>query len=251
MPTLVISEDTVCWQGYDLTVRVLFSRAGLATQVLVEAGGTRFLVDAGDGTVRDLLRANVAPQSLTGVFLTHGHQDHVGGLYALLGFLRAEGHNSSFTVWFPADSCEARELVEAIRRCYQDIPYPLQMYELKVGETVVVGRAEVTAWPTVHWHSIQGRPLAPAPALGYRITFAGQTVAITGDTAFHPGLEDMIRGVDLALIEATLDDEAPELQKANLHLTLSSARRLAQLAKAAVLIHRPDGRLLVPGHNYE
>ena len=54
------------WEGRGLAVEVLFSRAGLATQILVEAGATRLLFDAGEGTLRDLIQAGFAPQTLTG-----------------------------------------------------------------------------------------------------------------------------------------------------------------------------------------
>jgi len=233
------------WEGNDLVVEILFSQAGLATQVLVGAGSTYLLFDAGDGTLRDLLKRGISPKKLAGVFITHGHADHMAGLWGLLGYLRAEGHTESFTIWYPQGACEVTEVLAAFRRCYgSTIPYELAEHPLSDGELVRLENVEVLARKLEHWHSIQGKPLAPAPALGYRITFLGQTVAITGDTAFHPGLEDLLRGADLALIEATLDDGAPRLQRAKLHLTLCSARRLARLAKAAVLIHRPDGRLL-------
>lgn len=89
-----------------------------------------------------------------------------------------------------------------------------------------------------HWHSIRGRILSPAPAVGYRVSFRGRVVAITGDTAWCSAAVELVRGADLALIEATLDDAAPE-QRAHLHLTLEAAQGLARLAKQAVLIHRP------------
>ncbi|MGC9529691.1 MAG: MBL fold metallo-hydrolase [Candidatus Bipolaricaulaceae bacterium] len=113
------------WQGRALTVRVLFSQAGVATQILVACAGQRALFDAGDGTLRDLLANGVDPESLTHLLLTHGHADHVGGLYALLGYLRAQGHTRGLSVWAPRGSHEAGELVAAFRRCHRhSLPYP-------------------------------------------------------------------------------------------------------------------------------
>jgi len=229
------------WEGNDLVVEILFSQAGLATQVLIGAGSTYLLFDAGDGTMRDLLERGVPPKKLAGAFITHGHADHMAGLWGLLGYLRAEGHTESFTIWYPQGACEVAEALAAFRRCYgPTIPYELAEHPLSDGELVRLENVEVLARKLEHWHSIQGKPLAPAPALGYRITFLGQTVAITGDTAFHPGLKDLLRGADLALIEATWEEEGPQ----GLHLTRREAQKLARLAKAAVLLHRPDGRLL-------
>lgn len=199
------------WKGEDLTVEVLFSQAGLATQILVRAGEIQILFDAGNGVVRDLLQAGVLPQTLAGVFLTHGHADHVAGLYGLLGFLRAEGHDRPFRVWYPAWCCEAEAILSAFRSCHHgSIPYPLETRGLADGQVVWIGETEVLARRVEHWHSARGRLLAPAPALGYRLTFRGQSVAISGDTAPCPALEDLVRGADLALIEATLDESAPQ-----------------------------------------
>jgi phosphoribosyl 1,2-cyclic phosphodiesterase len=53
--------------------------------LVVEAGTTRILIDCGFG-VRDaaarLARIGVAPSSLSAIFVTHEHSDHVGGVPA-------------------------------------------------------------------------------------------------------------------------------------------------------------------------
>ena len=71
----------VNWGGRVLTVQVLFSRTGLATQILVSTEKVGLLLDCGDGTARDLIGMGVPLDSLAGVFLTHGHADHLGGLW--------------------------------------------------------------------------------------------------------------------------------------------------------------------------
>jgi len=228
------------WVGDGLFVEVLFSQAGLATQVLVRAGATYLLFDAGDGVIRDLLQRGVPPQRLTGVFLTHGHADHIAGLYGLLGYLRAEGHTGSFTVWYPRGACEVEELLAAFRHCYEaTIPYVLVSSPLVDREKVLIGEVEVLARQVEHWHSIKGRPINPAPALGYRPSFHGQTVAITGDSAPCSALVELVQGADLALIEATLEENAPKEQRTHLHLTRAEAEALGLLARQAWFIHTP------------
>jgi phosphoribosyl 1,2-cyclic phosphodiesterase len=56
--------------------------------LLVEAGGTRILIDCGFGvrdTVARLARLGVAPESLTAILVTHEHNDHAGGVPAFAG----------------------------------------------------------------------------------------------------------------------------------------------------------------------
>ncbi|MGC9529690.1 MAG: MBL fold metallo-hydrolase [Candidatus Bipolaricaulaceae bacterium] len=95
-----------------------------------------------------------------------------------------------------------------------------------------------------HWHSVGGRPLSPAPAVSYRLTCRGDTVVLSGDTAASPKLEELVRGADLAVLEATLDEDAGQTARSRLHMTCRDARRLASLATSAPLVHRPDGRVL-------
>ena len=56
--------------------------------LVVEAGGTRVLIDCGFG-VRDtaarLARIGLAPDSLAAILLTHEHSDHIGGVPAFAG----------------------------------------------------------------------------------------------------------------------------------------------------------------------
>jgi len=225
-------------------VQVLFSQTGLATQILVSTGDQGLLLDCGDGVVRDLLQVGTPLNTLSGVFLTHGHADHLGGLWGLLGYLRAEGRNSPFGVWYPHGSKEVEKLLSAFGDAHLgSLPYVLSAQPLGPGEVVRLGEMTVRAWEVNHRDSVAGVPLGPAPALGYLLKAGDEKVAYTGDTGSCPGLFELVRGVDLALIEATWEEPGPE----GLHLTRSEAEALAQLAQSALFIHRRDGRVLAQG----
>jgi len=54
--------------------------------LLVQHGATRLLLDCGFGlseTVRRLARLGVTPEELTGIVVTHEHDDHIGGVARL------------------------------------------------------------------------------------------------------------------------------------------------------------------------
>ncbi|MFH1609464.1 MAG: MBL fold metallo-hydrolase, partial [Candidatus Bipolaricaulota bacterium] len=143
-------------------------------------------------------------------------------------------------VWYPEGCCEIERILAAFRDCHRDsLLYSLEAHPLTDHQMVRIGEVEVLARRVEHWHSIRGRLLSPAPALGYRITFRGETVAISGDTAPCPALVDLVRDADLALIEATLGEDAPLDQRTHLHLTTKAARDLARLAHRAWFIHTP------------
>ena len=54
---------------------VRVDRAGIST--LVEAGGDRFLFDAGRGVMQRLAQAGVPMEGVTKLFITHLHSDHI------------------------------------------------------------------------------------------------------------------------------------------------------------------------------
>ena len=59
--------------------------------LLVAKGPDRYLIDCGEGTQRQLMRAGIGFRGVTHVLLTHAHLDHVLGLAGLLAvssFLR-------------------------------------------------------------------------------------------------------------------------------------------------------------------
>jgi ribonuclease Z len=55
--------------------------------LFVGRGGSRFLIDCGEGTQRQLMRAELGFRGLQHVLLTHAHLDHVLGLAGLLATL--------------------------------------------------------------------------------------------------------------------------------------------------------------------
>ena len=66
--------DLIGTGGPELTA----DRAGAST--LIRVGDDAFLFDAGRGALQGIYRSGAAPQSVTKIFLTHLHNDHIEGL---------------------------------------------------------------------------------------------------------------------------------------------------------------------------
>jgi ribonuclease BN (tRNA processing enzyme) len=99
----------------------------------------------------------------------------------------------------------------------------------------------IEAFPVLHCGSTKDSGiLAPVPAMGYRISYKDETVAISGDTGNCPSLKRLVGGADLAILEATYrsrSDVGEEyLQK--VHLSRDLATKLGGTAKEFILVHK-------------
>jgi ribonuclease Z len=222
-------------QAQDIKVTLLgtgcpppvMNRFGPST--LVEAGGQKFLFDAGRGALQRLTQIGVRWQDVHGVFLTHLHSDHVVGFpdLWLTGWLVRPGRDVPLAVWGPRGTRKMMSHLEQayeydIRiRLYDDRASPdgVVLLAEDVSEGVVYdkGGVKITAFDVDH------KPIKPA--FGYRIDHAGRSVVLSGDTRFSENLIKFAAGVDLLVHEVV----APE--------TLRRAGAPAERARAVIDHH--------------
>ena len=238
--------DVQSWEGKNLIARVLYSRAGVAQHIWIENKSGAVLIDAGDGLIRDLISNDLDPARIRGVIFTHGHFDHVGGLYSLLGFLRMIGRKKTLPIAAPRGCEEVFSLVENFERCYSDtIAFEIRRREILSQQVMRIAGMSIRAYAVVHCGSIEGSGILDRiPAMGYRISHKKETIAVSGDTGFCPSLERLAKGADLAIIEASykkskgVDREILE----KVHLSEELAQKIGRLAKNFLLVHRGGGQ---------
>lgn len=221
---------------------ILYSRAGIATQILLSTEEYYFIVDAGDGTLRDLVSLKIDFQKIKGIFLTHGHYDHMAGLYALLGYFRIVERECPIDIYFPKGCKEAQQIIFAFKENYDNLSFKIQTHEVKGGDEVKIEDLKVKIFQMRHYAAVGvNRILHPDVAVGYRFIHHDKTVAISGDTGICPGLRKLVEGADLALIDSTLnkDEETEELLD-KLHLSKEKAEEIGKLAKKYIPIHMQD-----------
>ena len=221
---------------------ILYSKAGIATQILLSIEEDYLIVDAGDGTLRDLISLKIDFQKIKGIFLTHGHYDHMAGLYALLGHFRVIERKCPINIYFPKGCKEAQQIIFAFQESYDDFSFKIQTYEVKGGDEVKIKDLEVKIYQMRHYAAVGvNRILHPDVAVGYRFIHQGKTVAISGDTGICSGLIELVEGADVAYIDSTLkEEEATDIILNNLHLSQKKAEEIGKLAKKYIPIHLQD-----------
>ena len=182
--------------------------------VVVVAGKQLFIVDAGTDGIRNLSRMGFQPGTIDGVLLTHFHSDHIDGLGEIGTIRWAGGDNSSpLPVYGPGG---VKKVVKGFNLAYsQDFTYrhdhhgdtvaPLSGAGLKakpfdkpaMGElTMVISDGDLKIEALAVDHS----PIEPA--VGYRFSYKGRSVLITGDTVKLANIEKFAKGVDILVHEA-------------------------------------------------
>ena len=172
--------------------------------ILVEAGGHKFLFDAGRGATQRLNQAKVRWKDVDGVFFTHLHSDHVVGFpdLWLTGWL-TEGRDVPLRVWGPRGT---KSMMSHLEQAYEaDIQIRISddrasqqgavILAEDIDEGVVFEKdgVKVTAFEVDH---------APVkPAFGYRIDHAGHSVVLSGDTRVSENLIRHAQGVDVLIHE--------------------------------------------------
>ena len=243
--------------------------------LLIARGSARFLVDCGEGTQRQLMRARLGFRGLAHVLLTHLHLDHVAGLAGLLAtrqLYQLEG---------PIEIIGSRETVAFVRGY---LSYTIGSereagYRLRVvspGPVLSRPGWRMIALPVAHrgteslgylFEEEARRPLLPdrldalgvpegperaalargdpvvladgrhvGPEMVQGPSVAGVKLAVIGDAEEIESLIKPVSRADTLVIEATFLERDAALARSRGHLTATAAARLAREAEAGELL---------------
>jgi len=164
---------------------------------LVEAGGTRVMLDAGPGAATALQEA-VADHHLDAVVITHAHPDHCSDVFPLFNLLRFGPHACR---GLPALAPEGVDATLAAFLGVGESHAFHQVFEWRsVGpeDTVPLGGIALAFARAEH----------QVPTLAVSLAAEGRRLVYSADTGPGGGLAALSAGADLLLCEATLPDGA-------------------------------------------
>lgn len=243
--------------------------------LLVEAAGKRILVDCGEGTQRQLLRAGAGFRRLDRILLTHGHLDHVlgiPGLFSTLGLRRSAG---VMTIHAGQGTLEIVSRMLAGLWGAGRAPIPVEFAPLTEGQVLDAGDFTINGFPVRHRdtdsfgfvfessarrHLLSDRltalgipdgPMRGELAAGRPVVIGdraidpedvlgppsgGRKLVVIGDTETTDGLSKHMADADLLVIEATFLDRDASTARAYGHLTATEAASFAAACNVKQLV---------------
>ena len=235
-----------------------------------------YLVDAGEGVQRQLIRRGINPLRLRAVFISHLHGDHCFGLFPLIATLGLEGKRTPLDIYAPAPM---GEILEFHRRYFwDDLPYEVKWHEVRTTEhTLLMENNTLEVWsiplrhrvPTAGFYFKEKQPglnvdkfkitkygLSIAQITAAKrgedivmgsgnvipnteltyIPYPARSYAYLSDTNYSAKAAELVKGVDLLYHEATYGTKEEMWAKGRGHATTLDAAKVALKAEARRLI---------------
>ncbi|MCF8242122.1 MAG: ribonuclease Z [Melioribacteraceae bacterium] len=234
------SKYPFVWQKDDFYIKIFCSIPNIAVGILLKTDKSYFIIDPGDGILRDLNKEIGTDKLLqvSDLFISHGHHDHVGGLWSFLTYQNVMRRTKPLNIYYPKGGVEIESLHKAFNNVYgKELSYKINLIRIDKAKTFQRKGVKIKPFFVNH------REPAPdnnssvlIPSIGFKFEYDGKTICYGGDTAYCDSLVQMAEGSDLAIIEAGATSE----DDADLHMTFDQAIEIGETAGEYFLVHVPD-----------
>ncbi len=233
--------------GTGMGPRVNLQQFGAST--LVEAGSVRLLFDCGRGATQRLTQVGVPIGSISRLFLTHLHSDHVIQIPDLLltGWAGG-GRKTALEVWGPEGT---REMMDHMQEAFAfDIHMRRNVDEKRSAEGIKVVSHDVEQGVILDEQGVKVTAFLVdhglvVPAFGFRVDYRGRSVVLSGDTRVSENLVRFAQGIDVLVHEVADAEANPETGRR--HTTPEQAGALFTRVKPrlAVYSHAPNSESVI------
>jgi ribonuclease Z len=243
------------------------------SSISVVREGETLMFDCGEGTQRQMMRYGVG-FSLTDIFFTHFHSDHVLGVTGLVRTLGLQGRTDPMCFYGPKGAKDI--LSKAVNLGVEKTPFEIHIEEIKPGDCLDRGEYDIRPFATEHarysmgfaiveherlgrfdpekaremgipegplWGQIHagktvtlddGRSIGPEELVGERRP--GRKVVLTGDTKPCESVVDAAEEADLLIHEATFGEDEEDRADETNHSTAKGAGQVALAARVRRLV---------------
>ncbi|HRI47823.1 MAG TPA: ribonuclease Z [Ignavibacteriaceae bacterium] len=231
----------IIWRKNNFGIKIFCSIPNIATGIVVNAKENLIVVDPGDGILRDLNNDYTTDDvlSISDIFITHGHHDHVGGVWSLLTYFRVMRRKMNLNIYYPKGCIEIESIYNAFRKVYSNsISYKIFLKEISDNKTIIRKDIKVKPFKVLHKEILSdNKSKKVVPSLGYNFVYDGMTICYGGDTAYCDSLVKAAKNADLAILEA---GSTSDLEDDDMHMSIEVAKSIGKSAKEFYLVHVPE-----------
>ncbi|MBM4170311.1 MAG: ribonuclease Z [Ignavibacteria bacterium] len=235
-----LNKYPIIWRKDDFFIKIYCSIPNVATGILLTTSKATFIIDPGDGILRDLNK-DVGSEiilKVSDIFISHGHHDHVGGVWSLLTYLSVLRRKAELKIYYPFGCAEIESIYKAFNEVYgKELSYQIKLYPIKNEKTFTRHSIKIKPFKVNHRElSSDNISSELIPSLGFKFFYDAKSICYGGDTAFCDSLVKNSKGSDLAIIEAGAED----IESSDLHMTIQQATEIGMTAKEYYLVHVPE-----------
>lgn len=188
---------------------------------LLTVDGTAYLIDAGEGVSRQLVKTGRQPFDVKTIFLTHLHMDHVNGLASVLAFNWVSRRGNHIAVYGPPGTqalVDASVQYSRIPESIFELQYPPSPKMRDLVKATDLGaiasdaspvtiykddKVRVTAVENSHYITIDlpKRDYGYDRSYSYRFDTADLSIVFSGDTGPSAALTKLAEGADILVSE--------------------------------------------------
>lgn len=189
-----------------------------------------FLIDCGTSSLIALKAADIQPNEISAIFISHLHGDHFGGIpFFLLDAQLVSKRTEPLVIAGPPGlRTRIQSAMEILFPGSSQVKqrFDIRFTELDLRSSTLLGPVTVSAFPVVHFSG--------APSYALRIEYKGHTIVYSGDTEWTDHLIEAAADADIFICEAYFFDK---VMKFHLDYQTLLSHRNAFSCKRIVLTH--------------
>ncbi len=163
----------------------------------VSSDSNHFLIDCGASSLLALKKAQINPNIVSTIFISHFHGDHFGGIpFFILDAQLVQKRRDPITIVGPIGLKErVIEVMEALFKGSSSVSYDFDINYEEVPDMEIkkINSIDVAYFPVIH--SPESNPH------GLRVSMNGKVLAYSGDTEWTETLIPLAEDADLFIVE--------------------------------------------------
>jgi len=238
--------------------------------VLLTYEGENILFDCGEGTQRQFRKAQLNPNKVTRILISHWHGDHVLGIPGLLQTMSLTGYNKPLYIYGPKGTKRFMnqllktfafkknyeiKVQEVSGKFFENKDFCLEAKSISHGIPCNAYSFVKKGLIRIDRNKLKKTGLPNLPFLknlkkGKNITYKGKKylaknltfkekdikVSFVMDTQFNESIAPFVKNSDVLICESTFSKELEELAREHKHLTSEQAAEIAKKAKVGKLV---------------